>query len=70
MTDEDLPIDLQTYRRLVTDFEREYDELFTISYSMIKHVPYVRQLLVECYNCTALFGYFQCLLTHRVTAIT
>ena len=44
--------------------------LFTISYSMIKHVPYVRQLLVECYNCTALFGYFQCLLTHRVTAIT
>lgn len=27
MTDEDLPIDLQTYRRLVTDFEREYDEI-------------------------------------------
>ena len=24
MADEDLPIDLQTYRRLVTDFEREY----------------------------------------------
>lgn len=27
MTDEDLPIDLQTYRRLVTDFEREYNEI-------------------------------------------
>lgn len=27
MTDEDLPIDLQTYRRLVTDFEREYEEI-------------------------------------------
>ncbi len=27
MTEEDLPIDLQTYRRLVTDFEREYDEI-------------------------------------------
>ena len=27
MSDEDLPIDLQTYRRLVTDFEREYDEI-------------------------------------------
>jgi hypothetical protein len=27
MADEDLPIDLQTYRRLVTDFEREYDEI-------------------------------------------
>lgn len=27
MTDEDLPIDLQTYRRLVTNFEREYDEI-------------------------------------------
>lgn len=27
MTDEDLPIDLQTYRRLVIDFEREYDEI-------------------------------------------
>lgn len=27
MTDEDLPIDLQTYRRLVSDFEREYDEI-------------------------------------------
>ena len=27
MIDEDLPIDLQTYRRLVTDFEREYDEI-------------------------------------------
>ncbi len=27
MTDEELPIDLQTYRRLVTDFEREYDEI-------------------------------------------
>lgn len=27
MTDEDLPIDLQSYRRLVTDFEREYDEI-------------------------------------------
>ena len=27
MTDEDLPIDLQTYRRLVTSFEREYDEI-------------------------------------------
>ena len=25
MADEDLPIDLQTYRRLVTGFEREYD---------------------------------------------
>lgn len=27
MTDEDLPLDLQTYRRLVTNFEREYDEI-------------------------------------------
>ncbi len=27
MTDEELPIDLQTYRRLVTNFEREYDEI-------------------------------------------
>lgn len=27
MTEEDLPIDLQTYRRLVTDFEREYEEI-------------------------------------------
>lgn len=27
MTEEDLPVDLQTYRRLVTDFEREYDEI-------------------------------------------
>ena len=27
MADEDLPIDLQTYRRLITDFEREYDEI-------------------------------------------
>lgn len=27
MADEDLPIDLQPYRRLVTDFEREYDEI-------------------------------------------
>ena len=27
MTEEDLPIDLQTYRRLVIDFEREYDEI-------------------------------------------
>lgn len=27
MADEDLPIDLQTYRRLVTDFEHEYDEI-------------------------------------------
>lgn len=27
MTEEELPIDLQTYRRLVTDFEREYDEI-------------------------------------------
>lgn len=27
MTDEDLPIDLQIYRRLVTNFEREYDEI-------------------------------------------
>ena len=27
MADEDLPIDLQTYRRLVTNFEREYDEI-------------------------------------------
>ena len=27
MADEDLPIDLQTYRRLVIDFEREYDEI-------------------------------------------
>jgi len=27
MADEDHPIDLQTYRRLVTDFEREYDEI-------------------------------------------
>lgn len=27
MTEEDLPIDLQSYRRLVTDFEREYDEI-------------------------------------------
>ena len=27
MADEDLPIDLQTYRRLATDFEREYDEI-------------------------------------------
>ena len=27
MADEDLPIDLQTYRRLVTDFECEYDEI-------------------------------------------
>lgn len=27
MTDEELPIDLQTYRRLVIDFEREYDEI-------------------------------------------
>ena len=27
MADEDRPIDLQTYRRLVTDFEREYDEI-------------------------------------------
>lgn len=27
MSDEDQPIDLQTYRRLVTDFEREYDEI-------------------------------------------
>ena len=27
MADEDFPIDLQTYRRLVTDFEREYDEI-------------------------------------------
>lgn len=27
MSDEDLPIDLQTYRRLVTDFEQEYDEI-------------------------------------------
>ena len=27
MSDEDLPIDLQTYRRLVTNFEREYDEI-------------------------------------------
>ena len=27
MAEEDLPIDLQTYRRLVTDFEREYDEI-------------------------------------------
>lgn len=27
MSDDDIPIDLQTYRRLVTDFEREYDEI-------------------------------------------
>jgi len=27
MMDEELPIDLQTYRRLVTGFEREYDEI-------------------------------------------
>lgn len=27
MVDEDRPIDLQTYRRLVTSFEREYDEI-------------------------------------------
>lgn len=27
MTEEELPVDLQTYRRLVTDFEREYDEI-------------------------------------------
>ena len=27
MADEELPIDLQTYRRLVTNFEREYDEI-------------------------------------------
>ena len=27
MADEDFPIDLQTYRRLVIDFEREYDEI-------------------------------------------
>ena len=27
MADDDLPIDLQTYRRLVTDFEREYNEI-------------------------------------------
>lgn len=27
MADEDVSIDLQTYRRLVTDFEREYDEI-------------------------------------------
>lgn len=27
MADEELPIDLQTYRRLVIDFEREYDEI-------------------------------------------
>lgn len=27
MADDDLPIDLQTYRRLVNDFEREYDEI-------------------------------------------
>lgn len=27
MADEDLPIALQTYRRLVTDFEQEYDEI-------------------------------------------
>ena len=27
MADDDLPIDLQTYRRLVTNFEREYDEI-------------------------------------------
>ena len=27
MADEELPIDLQTYRRLVTDFERGYDEI-------------------------------------------
>ncbi len=27
MADDELPIDLQTYRRLVTDFEREYDEI-------------------------------------------
>ncbi len=27
MADEEVPVDLQTYRRLVTDFEREYDEI-------------------------------------------
>ncbi|WP_418813636.1 ATP-binding protein [Paraprevotella clara] len=27
MADDDLPIDLQTYRRLVTNFEQEYDEI-------------------------------------------
>ena len=27
MADEDMPIELQIYRRLVTDFEREYDEI-------------------------------------------
>lgn len=27
MADEDLPVDLQSYRRLVTNFEREYDEI-------------------------------------------
>ena len=27
MADEDVPIELQIYRRLVTDFEREYDEI-------------------------------------------
>ncbi len=27
MAEDDMPIDLQTYRRLVTDFEREYDEI-------------------------------------------
>lgn len=27
MNDEDRPIDVQTYRRLVTDFEQEYDEI-------------------------------------------
>lgn len=27
MADDDMPIDLQTYRRLVTDFEREYEEI-------------------------------------------
>ena len=27
MAEEDIPVDLQTYRRQVTDFEREYDEI-------------------------------------------
>ena len=50
-------------------FQKRY-MLFIISYSIIEHTPYVQQLLVKCYDCTSLFGYFQCLLTHRITAIT
>ena len=44
--------------------------LFTICNRIIQHTPYILQLLVECYNFSPLFCYFQCLLTYWIIAVS